>query len=262
MEQSENEIKETCKFNIERDLNNEDREDFVETLTFLHRKALCTGELIDWEIYAINSTFYKTLYPNEQELKLDSKTYKAIDAIGDGHMEKGSVFRYLSTAASKKILYPQEWSWSQKGKDFHEDEIIWKYLATNLKYLSPKEKWEYIYPFFEFAQNLKIVSPKRFESIDLQKVIGEDIWIQDIEDTLKESSSCYSDFTLLATPMHILGYPGKIELDTLEWAEMEEEGQDIKKGGDISHFMEYSSKRKILSAKDIEITDENLNLIF
>lgn len=253
-------VTEICKFDVERDITPEDKEDFEGVVTFLHKRAKSTGENIDWEVYSMNAMFYKTLYPNE-ELQVDSKTYKAIDAVGDEHIQRGNFSRYLSTTANKKMLFPDEWYWSQKGKDLHEDELMWKYFVENLEYLSPKEDWEYLYPFFEYAQNLKIISPKRFETLDLQKILGKDVWIEDIEDVLKKTH-CYTDFTLLAAPMHILEYPGKIVLDELEWAEMEEEAQSIKESEDIPFFLEFSSKRKILSSKKVEVTDKNLNLIF
>ena len=110
---------------------------------------------------------------------------------------------------------------------------------------------------------MKIVSPERFKGLDLQKILGTNVWIENIREILRDASNNnYWAFLYLASSIQIVEYPGKIQLDTLEWAEMEEESTEIKNYDSILDYLIYSAKRNILSAKKIRITEESFDLIF
>lgn len=254
---------EMAKFDSKRDIKECEKRGIETNLRMLRRKAAKSGNPLCWEDYAINAMYKKVLFPNEKEAIFNEKTYNAVEEASMEHFHRGNLDRYLHLTASKKILFPEKWNTSETGRDFHYSDMIWKIMHENLEYINPEDEWDNIYPFFNFAQDMKIVAPRRFEEeIDLQKMLGENIWIQDIQDELEGSTHCYSNFTLLASPIQVVGYPGKIDIDALEWAEMQEEGEEIVKYGDILHFAEYSARRNILSAKDIKITDESFDLIF
>lgn len=265
MLENKNEIDaEIAKFDAQRDINESDKKEIKKELLFLYKKAVTLGDEEDWEEYAEFSMYKKFLFQKENDSYLNtSSTYKAMESVAQNHLRKGQLNRYLKFTASKKILYPQEWNWGAQGKDFHHDEIIWDKMLSRLEQLKP-QSWEdeNKYKFFEFAQNLKIVSPTRFESLNFREIVGEYIWEKQVENELEELSENCWDFTIFASSLQILNFPRKITLDTLEWAELEEEAQKFLSEGKISDFVIFSGARNILSARKLHINEDRFDLIF
>lgn len=249
------------KFNAQRDITPKDKKNIQYEINFLHQKATEFETSSYWEDFAINCMFKKILFPEENDKILNANTYNAIEETSSIHFQTGNLGRHLNLSVAQKILFPQQWSKDPLGKEFYNDKYLWNILLENLEYINPGDNWDNIYSFFNFAQNMKILAPKKFEKVNLQEILGKNVWVEDIFDELKQSTTCYSNFTLLASPIQILGYPSKIEIEPLEWSEMEEEAQEIKKG-DILHYLEFSARRKILAASDIKITDDKFDLIF
>lgn len=250
-------------FNSEKDISKKEKSKIFSGIKFLNARAECYNTVSAWEEFFLNSMNAKLLFPEEKKLEFSHSKYKIMHALSENALRKGNLPKHLKNAVAEKILFPKEWN--LRNKDFHSDELIWTESVKRLENFSKSDKitkWIDIYPFFYFTQNLKILAPKRFETVNIQKILGTDIWYKDIEQELESTKrESYCNFLCLATPLQILEYPSKLEIEPYEWQEMEIEAQEIK-NEDILFFNEFSSRRNILAAKEINVTNESFDLIF
>jgi hypothetical protein len=248
------------KFNSQKNLSEEDQWEICSQLCTLHNKAIQLDDPLSWEEFGINAMYVKLLLPQEDIPILNHQTYKNIDKVANFHYENNRLNRHLKISAAEKILFPS--IWNLRKKDFHSDEIVWKKLENNLLDINPAQNWQNLSMFFESAKNMKIVAPRRFDSLNLQTILGKSIWNEEINKFLNNAKKeDYRNFTSLASNFHILQFPGKIELDKEELNAINIEAERLK-DDDILTFAEFSAKRNLLSAKEIKITDSNVDLIF
>ncbi len=263
-EQHEKDL-EITKFDVKRDITPEEKEEIDYSLNYIYKEALISNSPTSWEVCVNFSKDKKILFPEEKDPQTNEKTFKKIEYLARNHFEKGQISRYLNICICKKILYPEEWVKSKEKEDYYFDKIIWRTFQDHLENINDLENLDNssaIFDFFDFAQKMKIFSPTKFDSLDLQKALGLNIWITDIKKELENCTGYYWDFVQLSSAINIIEYPTKIEPDPLEWVEMEEEGQKIKNDKSILDYIIYSAKRKILSSKKIKITEESFDLIF
>lgn len=250
-------------FNSEKDISKREKRKILSEIKFLNAKAKDFNTVTAWEEFFLNSKNAKLLFPKEKKLEFNTSTYNIIHALSERALQQNNLTRHLNIAVAEKILFPKEWS--LRNKDFHSDELIWQKSLNILKNFSKEDKitkWIDIYPFIYFTQNLKILAPKRFETLDIQKILGTDIWHKHIEEELEcTKQESYSHFLCFATPLQILEYPSKLEIEPHEWQEMEFEALKFK-DEEILFFTGFSSQRNILAAKEINITNESFDLIF
>ncbi len=254
------EFSDEVKFNSSKDIPEEERWEICSQLCCLYNQAIESKDPLAWEEFGMNAMYAKLLLPEEQLPLLNGHSYKGIDKVVNMHYEKNRLTRHLKLAAAEKILFPE--MWGLRKQYFHSDEIVWKKLKENLEGINPGEQWKNLSHFFDFAKNMKIVAPTRFESIDLQKILGKNVWIHEIEkelELLKYES--YRNFASLAISLHILEFPSKIILEPYECKEMNIEAERLK-NDDILTYTEFSGKRNILSSQNIKITEKSFDLLF
>ncbi len=249
-------------FNSEKDISKREKNEILTNIKFLLVEAKNSKTISSWGDFCVNAMFAKLLFPKEEKLQFNNDIYKRTHALSVRTLEKGNFFDHTTIAVAEKILFPEQWS--LRSKDFHSDELFWNKSREIFKDFSKEgkiAKWIAKDHFFYSAQNLKILAPERFKTINIQKILGN-IWQQDIIEELESlKKENYSNFTFLAAPLQILEYPSRIEIEPDEWKGMEIEAQKLKEESILS-FCEFSSRRNILAAKDIEITNESFDLIF
>jgi hypothetical protein len=246
-------------FNSEKDISKREKRIILTSINYLLAEAKDTNTTSSWAKFCINAMFAKLLFPKEEKLQFNNEIYKTTHTLSEETLKKGNFFDHTTVAVAEKILFPEQWS--LRSKDFHSDELFWNKSREIFKDFSKSGKivkWVAKDQFFYSAQNLKILAPERFKTINIQKILGN-IWQQDIIEELESlKKENYSNFTFLAAPLQILEYPSRMEIEPDEWGGMEIEAQKLKDQSFLS-FCEFSSRRNILAAKDIEITNESFD---
>ena len=205
-----------------------------------------------------------TLYP-EESLESDPILYQIIQDDLVSYLEQDDLERFISNALFIKKTFPEKTPELNINLDNIglDDEKIY---TNMLKLLRNSSYGDDILQTYQIAANMRTLFPENFENLDLLEILRENAWgesIQrEIERIISEGGEYQDKLTDFLYNIKIVQFPDIIEPDSKEWSNLKDHIEQLRADKQYTIFAEYIAKLHTISAKDVQIDKEKLNLIF
>lgn len=252
-----------CSFNIDRDIKQENLALVIDIANSFHLeeneiKSIHNGIYTLEETTSIRASL-KILMP---DMLLDSD--KCLEEIlisqASLYLDQRDYDNYINNSINRKIIFPE------KSNSLHFELDQTPVFEKIMEELDESIEEGNTYDAYLVARDLKLLYPKKFEEIDILSKFGKNCWEEQIAgwiNYLGKNKNYYYDFaTDLAAAVNIVNYPSKILFDREEWDEFKQYTSIFEQEQNYVEMVEYLTKLKIISAKEVEITTKDMRLIF
>ncbi|GEM_PF-6597498 len=243
------------KFNVENDTRQEDIEHLRNIV-----ENFDNAEIDDiYDLYTLGEIktirhSLSILFP-EEKFNSDPKIYRALAEESLSYIERGDLERYVSNAIYLKTIFPE------KARKLNKDLNNMKVYPEIISLLTNASYGDDVLEAYNYAAKAKKLFPNDFEQLDLLRILQNNAWEENIQKTI-QSLTTLDEVTDFLCNLKIVQFPSEAQINDNNWIILKAHAEELRKDEDYTIFAEYISKLHILSAKDIEIDEDKLSLIF